>query len=196
MIITLIKLWTIIIIINKYQQKWSNIIYQILGRKLIMIAILLKFATEKIQKVICCRSGFRVQGSGFGRWEMTPGGWSHRQDNITGRRIGWFGESSQSIDYTSQNLCSSSHLPVWGRRGEGRRGEGRKGGEVRGEEKERRQKERHVIHHNYYYIRKAELNIHWLFSLTCISIMHKWRSMAAQVYMTVLTLQVQLLQPL
>ena len=43
------------------------------------------------------------------------------------------------------------------RGGEGKRGEGR-GGEMRGEEKERRQKERHVIHHNYYYIRKPELN--------------------------------------
>ena len=77
-----------------------------------MIAILLNLLLKKVQKVISCRSRFSGQGSGFGRWEMIPGGWSHRQDNIAGRRIGWFEESSQSIDYTSRHLCSSSRLPV------------------------------------------------------------------------------------
>ena len=74
---------------------------------------------------------------------MTPGGWSHRQDNIAGCRIGWFEESSQSIDYTSRHVTTSLQFQSppcvrerreEARRGEGRRGEGRggEGGERRG----------------------------------------------------------------
>ena len=50
-------------------------------------------------------------------------------------------------------------------------GKGR-GGEGRGERE--KAKERHAIHHDYYYIRKAELNNTLKVNLihTCISIMH------------------------
>ena len=97
---------------------------------------------------------------------MTPGGWSHRQDNIAGCRIGWFEESSQSIDYTSRHVTTSLQFqsPPCVREREKRRGEGR-GGEGRGgegreerEEEEERGKKRGLsfIMTIYNYTRKVQ----------------------------------------